>query len=232
MPNTKKEFYTLVTGSASGFGKALAIECAKRNMNIILIDLPDRELAVTSEEIREKFTVKVHSLELNLATRESPEYIQKWCDGQGYSINMLINNTSLAVNKAFIDSSPEQNDELVQHNIRAMILLSQYFMPRMKSLPGAYILNVAGLSAFYPTEFNSVYSASKAFVLNFTKAVNKELTGTSLHFATVCPEDSCKELSKLESAAKYAITQLLKGKTVIVKGTWNRVQLYFRRLVY
>lgn len=234
------EFYTLITGGSSGIGKALAMECASRKMNLIIVALPGLELEQTANEIRNRYKVKVRCLEMDLTNREAPLLVYKWCEQLGYTVNMLINNAGLAGTAIFDESSLLYSDSRIQLNIRALVLLCRVFLPDMKKLPKAYILNTGSMSAFYNIPYKSLYSASKAFVVNFTRSLKEELKGSPVSISVVCPNgvhtnkgtkariESHGYKGKMvelppDAVAKIAIDGLLKGKTLIIPGAINKI---------
>ena len=91
MVNNTKHIYTLITGASSGIGKALAIECAKRKMNLLLVALPGPELEETSQFLQKKYLVKVHSFPIDLTEKNAPDKVLNWCKEKSFSVNILIN---------------------------------------------------------------------------------------------------------------------------------------------
>ncbi len=69
--------YSLITGASSGIGKALAIECARRKMNILLVSLPECGLADLSEELQQTYQVKTFFFEVDL-TESSGFQVIAW----------------------------------------------------------------------------------------------------------------------------------------------------------
>lgn len=235
--------YTLITGSSMGIGKALARECARRGMNLLLVALPGPELRQTASEIRKDFAVKVDTLGIDLTRPPSPGEVLEWCKKNDYVINILMNNAGIAGSAIFEESSIEYSDERILLNIRALVILSRLFMPMLKQNKRAYILNTGSFSAYQPLAYKSVYAASKSFVHQFSLALNEELKDTSVSVTVVNPNgvrtnagthDRIKSHGKLvqktlildaDKIAQLAVEGMLKGKRIIVPGFWNRCML-------
>jgi len=232
--------YTLVTGGSMGIGKALARECARRGMNLLLVALPGPELEQTAEEIREDFSVKVDTLGIDLTGPPSPEKVLEWCEKNNYTIDILMNNAGIAGSAIFEESSIEYSDTRILLNIRALVILSRLFIPMLKQNKKAYILNTGSFSAYQPLAYKSVYAASKSFVRQFSLALNEELRDTSISVTVINPNgvrtntaayDRIKTHGKLvqktlildaDKIAEIAVAGMLKRKKIIIPGFWNR----------
>ncbi len=243
------DVFTLITGGSMGIGKALARECARRGMNLLLVALPTPELEQTASEIRDEFPVKVHTLGINLTKRSSPGTVQQWCEQHNYAVNILMNNAGLAGSAIFEESSLEYSDERIQLNIRALVILSRLFIPMLKQHERAYILNTGSFSAYHPLAYKSVYAASKSFVHQFSLALREELRDTSISVTVVNPNgvrtnvaahDRVNTHGKLvqktlildaDRIARITVDGMLKGKKIIVPGFWNRFVLHISRLL-
>ena len=240
--------YTLITGGSSGIGKALARECASRNMNLLLVALDTPELAQTAAEIRQEFSVQADILAVDLTELEGPAKVLEWCMQNNYRVDMLVNNAGIAGAAVFEDSDVKYSDQRIMLNVRALVLLTRIFLPELKSHDRAYILNTGSLSAYYSIAFKSVYAASKAFVLSFSRALKEELRGSGVSLSVVNPNgvrtnegtqgriDSHGKYTRLvilpvERIAFIAVNGLLKGKTIIVPGFWNRFLLVLSILI-
>ncbi|MDD5508718.1 MAG: SDR family NAD(P)-dependent oxidoreductase [Bacteroidales bacterium] len=240
--------YTLITGGSKGIGKALALECALRGMDLLLVALPGEELEETAEEIRRKYEVSVHTFAIDLTQLQGPEKVHQWCTQNGYSVNILINNAGTGGTAVFGHSDPSYTDNLIMINIRALTLLTHLFVPSMKQLPQAYILNMASMGAFFAIPYKTVYSSSKAYVLNFTQALRAELRKTSVSVSVICPSgvQTSEEVngrinahgwkgrltkSAVEELSKEAIDNMLKKKAVIIPRCANKLLLVLHKLM-
>jgi len=70
--------YTLITGASSGIGKALALECASRGMNILLVALPGDELVAMEHEIKTTYKVACSSFGIDLSQHCSSKAVYDW----------------------------------------------------------------------------------------------------------------------------------------------------------
>lgn len=235
-----KDKFTLITGGSMGIGKALATECARRGMNLLLVALPGPELEETAYEIREVFSVKVDTLGIDLTGSPSPGKVLEWCEENNYTIDILMNNAGIAGSAIFEETSIEYSDERILLNIRALVILSRLFIPMLKQNRKAYILNTGSFSAYQPLAYKSVYAASKSFVHLFSLALNEEMKDTSISVTVINPNgvrtnagsfDRIKSHGKLvqktlildaDKIAKIAVDGMLKGKKIIIPGFWNR----------
>jgi uncharacterized protein len=244
--NTNPE-YTLITGASLGLGREFAIACAKRNMNLILISLPDEKLSVLAEYIAFRYRVKVVYFELDLTRKESLLSLHDHICHQ-YAVNMIINNAGFGGSRAFECSPLEYLDNMIQLNIRALSLLTRLMISNLKRQPRAWIMNISSMAAFSPMPFKTVYPASKAFVYYFSRGLAEELKDTRISVSVVHPgpmmtnDEVSSRIRKhgfsgrlcllsTESIADLSIGEMLKGKKVIIPGFMNKVNRMLFRLV-
>ncbi|MEN8120915.1 MAG: SDR family NAD(P)-dependent oxidoreductase [Bacteroidota bacterium] len=242
------EKYTLITGGSRGIGKGLAFECAIRGMNILLVSRSSKELLKIANELKNKFLVEVDFLSTDLTEKNAPKEVFDWCKKNNYVVNILINNAGSGGTTVFAESTPEYSDMRIQLNISALVLLCRYFIPEMKKQTKAYILNVSSLSAYYAIPYKSVYSSTKAFVLNFSKALHDELYDSSISVSVVCPNGVITNqeiLSRIklhgkkgkltaipvEEFAKITIAEMLEGKVIIIPKFINRLLIFLGKII-
>ena len=247
MEHTGK-LYTLITGASVGIGRALAIECAKRNMNLMLLDLPDSGLDNTIHYLKKKFPVEVESFVLDLTTPNAPWEIYNHCKKRNIAVNMLINNAGMGHQSSFCDYDYRFYENIIRLNIESVVLLTRLFLPEMRKLEYAYILNLGSLAAFYPIPFKTVYAGSKNFVYSFSRALKTELKDTSVKVSVLCPGPIMTNQEVLQrirrggiwakmstmranKMAEIAIFQLLKGKAVIIPGFVNKVLIVLNQII-
>jgi len=244
-----ERIYTLITGGSRGIGKSIARECAGRGMDLLLVAKREEGLKAAAGELKAEFQVDINFFTVDLRDPDGPQRVWDWCQAEGYRVNILVNNAGVAGTFAFQKSTPEYSDERILVNVRALVLLSRYFLEELKSHPRAYILNIGSLSAYFPIAYKSVYSSSKAFVLNFSRALKQELKSSSVSITVINPNgvrtnadthtriDSHSKLSTWlfihDSAeiARMAVDSMLKGRLVVVPGLINRFLVVLSRMM-
>jgi short-subunit dehydrogenase len=230
--------YTLITGSSEGLGKALAIECAKRQMNLVLVALPGPQLYALGDLIRANFPVDVVCIGLDLCRDEScAELYAKVC-AQNLRVNMLINNAGIGSTVSFEQGCAGLYEKQIRLNVLATTLITRLFLPMLLNHARSYILNVGSLASFFYLPKKPVYGATKSFVYFFSRSLRKELKKSNVHVSVLCPgglntnisvtlhNRAGNYLSRLsvmnpEEIVSVAIDGLLSGKEVIIPGRLN-----------
>ncbi|MCG6189639.1 MULTISPECIES: SDR family NAD(P)-dependent oxidoreductase [Maribellus] len=234
MSEEQPKYYTLITGASSGIGRAIATECAKKGFNLFLVSLPDSKLDETIAEIKAHFAVDVKSLGIDLTQTASPQKVFDFSQENEIIINNLVNNAGVGFEGEFENSAPELVDKMLLLNIRSTTLLTLLFLPEMKKIERAHILNISSFASFVALPNKSVYAATKTYILFLTRALNRELKNTSVLLTSVHPsgvtsEHTKKNIRKLsaltrittltpEEVAQTAVRNMLNGKKFVVPG--------------
>jgi short-subunit dehydrogenase len=246
MKSSNEKKFTLITGASAGLGKALAEECARRGMNLILVSLPEDELHLLGASLRREYGVEVHCFEMDLTQREAPLELARTVL-QRFSVNMLINNAGVGGSMPLEKASAGYIDNILQLNIRALCLLTYQFVPELKKHDRSYILNISSLAAFSPIPFKTVYPASKAFVYSYSRSLRAELSHTSVQVAVLNPgpiltnADVVSRVRKHgwwgrlmtltpEWTARMAIRNTLRGRCVIIPGIMGKMSFLLMKL--
>ena len=240
--------YALITGASAGIGKAMAIECANRKFNLLLVALPGEALDETSKTIKQNYPVDVATLGINLTQLDAPQRVFNWVKENHYPVFILINNAGFGGTKHFETADISYIDDMILLNIRALSLLTKLFLPLLKLQQQAYILNVASIATFSPLPFKSTYPASKAFVYSFSRSLYYELLGSNVHVAVIHPGpvmtnpdviariNQHGKLGKMvqmlpEQVAQIAIRQLLKKRAVIIPGFFTKLNVFLLKYI-
>jgi uncharacterized protein len=213
--------YTLITGASSGIGKAIAWHCGSLGMNLILVSLPNEGLEDVANSIAKKHNVRTSYFEIDLTQPQSTEGLFNWTQSKGLNVKILINDAGVAGASVFESSTLKYIDDRILLNIRAVVMLSRLFLPVLKMHDKAYILNVGSMAGFFPIPYKSLYSASKAFVLNFSKALQCELQGTGVNISVLCPNGvrtNSTTNARIDAHGRFGRYTELSAATVAQKG--------------
>jgi short-subunit dehydrogenase len=242
------EKFVLITGASRGLGKALAEEYASKNKNLILVALENEGLYELAQSIRQKYQVQVFTYETNLVETESVYKLAEEINSK-FEIQTLINNAGVGGTSVFSETSVEHIDNLIMLNVRALSLLTRLFLINLKRQDKAYIMNIASMASFSPMTFKAVYSASKAYVYYFSRALSEELRNTNIFVCVVHPgpmktnAEVTRSIEKQgllakfgglitpEKAAKIAIRRMEQKVGFIIPGFINKLNWIFMRAV-
>jgi len=234
----------LVTGASEGLGKSFAFELASRNIDLILISLPNSGLPELAAFIRSNFNVEVVYFELDLTKAELFEDVFKRIKEMHLLIDILINNAGLGNWSWFEDKSIDFYKTQIDLNITSTVLLTRLFLGQVSKANYSYILNVGSLGGRFIVPRKQVYGATKSFITYFTKCLQIEQSGSLVRISLLSPggintkpellvlNHSLKGISKAtilepDEVAKEAVEGLLKGKREIIPGTLNRLLVIF-----
>jgi uncharacterized protein len=241
--------FALITGSGKGIGQAIAFELAKKNIDVLLTARSAENLQKTCELIRASYKVKAEYFPLDLSEPDSPQKLYDWCIANNYYVAYLINNAGFGLSGSFSEVPLEQSLNLIQLNIVAVTQLCHIFLPLLKKQPQSYILNIASTSAYQSVPMLSVYSATKSYVLSFSRGLHHELKDKGVSVTCVSPGPTDTEWvnranirgKALKMAdrfnmtpaqvAKIAVEAMLSKKTEVVTGVVNKLGVFMAWLL-
>lgn len=177
----------LVTGASSGIGVAFARALAGRGANLVLVARRLDRLETLATELQAAHGIRATAIKLDLGTPAAGRALRKATDELGLSITGVINNAGFGTDGSFHDEDPETLANEVAVDITALIDISRAFIEPLRAAGTGVLVNVASMAAHQPIPGMAVYSASKAFVLNFTEALWHESRSTGLRVLALSP---------------------------------------------
>jgi short-subunit dehydrogenase len=221
--------YALITGASKGIGKSIALELAKYKYDILLTARSVDLLQQTAEEIKKLYPVNVHFLPLDLTELNASQKLFDWCVQNNFPISILVNNAGFGLSGSFEKILLKQTNDLLQVNITVPTQLCSLFIPILKQQPKSYILNIASSSAYQAVPMLAVYSAAKAYILRFSRALKHDLSGTNISVTCLSPGPTDTDWAKtanvsdkvLKMADKLNMTPQ-KVATIGVKAMFNK----------
>ncbi|MGA5304646.1 SDR family NAD(P)-dependent oxidoreductase [Nucisporomicrobium flavum] len=177
----------LLTGATSGIGAAFARALAARGSNLVLVARRAERLASMADELRRTHDVRVESIPADLARPAAATGLHRAVADLGLRVTSLINNAAVGSFAPVLDADPGHLAIEIAVDAAAPVELTAAFLPEITSAGGGFIINVTGVSAYFPSPRMAVYSATKAFMLSFTESLWTELRGSGIRVFAVSP---------------------------------------------
>jgi short-subunit dehydrogenase len=220
-----KEFnnrVAVITGGASGIGRSLALNLAKRGVTVALADKNMEGLEETRKMVIELGgTASIH--ELDVSDYAAFSALAHTIELQHGQVHMLFNNAGVTL----IDRASEQSLEdfhwLMNINFWGVVYGCKAFLPTLAKADEAIIINVSSLFGLLALPLQSAYNASKFAVRGYTEALRTEMSGSSIQVTCVHPggikTDITKNAKVSDSAIGISKDQLNKDFEKLAKTT-------------
>ena len=177
----------IVTGGSRGIGQAIALRFAKEGFAVALVARDRKKLNQTQEMIfssgfEKPLIVQADLRDLKQVKEIVPKVIKEWG-----KIDVLVNNAGLGYLKPFLEISPEEYDEMMDVNMRAVFFLTQYTVPQMMNQKSGLILNIASLAGKNGFKSGTGYAASKWALRGFAQCLLPEVREYDIRVVTIFP---------------------------------------------
>ncbi len=158
----------LVTGASSGIGRAFAHALAARGAHLILLARSEETLQALAADLMSRPGIRAEVIVADLSTPDGARRAFEEVERRGLTVDLLINNAGFASYGRFEDIAPERDQAQVMVNVAAVVELAHTCLPGMLARGNGAVINVASIVGYWPGPYESVYAASKAFVLSFS----------------------------------------------------------------
>ncbi|CAH0348305.1 SDR family oxidoreductase [Aquabacterium sp. CECT 9606] len=174
-----------ITGAASGMGRTLALELARRGCHLALSDVNETGLLETANMAR-PLGAKVTTTRLDVTSREA---VFSWADqvvADHGKVNFIFNNAGVAIG-AFVETiSPEDFHWIMDINFWGVVWGTQAFLPHLKRTGDGHVINLSSLAGLMAAPSQAPYNASKFAVRGFTEALRQELDLEACGVSATC----------------------------------------------
>lgn len=237
---TVQKRIAVITGASSGMGRefVLALDRQETLDELwVIARRVDRLMALASQT-----RTPVRPIPLDLGNPSELQGYKALLEAEAPDVRVLVNAAGFGRFKAFTDLTLEEQLAMIDLNDKALVSVTYLTLPYMGK--GACIYQLGSLSAFQPVPYINVYGATKAFVLSFSRALNKELEkqGRGIRVMAVCPgwvdtdffdravvDDHTivyyNRFYQARDVIKRALRDMKKGKDVSVCGFPIRMQV-------
>lgn len=173
----------VITGASSGIGREFVnsfLEFGKFDELWVIARSKEK-----LEELKDVVNIPVKVIALDLSREEAVSEYESILKEEKPTIKLLINCSGFGKFKKSTDYPLLENYNMVDLNCKAVMGMCLVSVPYLEK--GSKIINIASVAAFQPIPYINVYAASKAFVLYFSRALNKELKDKGVSVTAVCP---------------------------------------------
>ncbi len=183
MKSTK---HVLITGAASGLGKALALKWAAMQAEICVADINQQAGEQVCAEILSQGG-KAFFIPCDITNIDSITSLKECLLSRWQSIDLLINNAGVASADKMEVEPIAQWRWVMEINVFGIVNMCQQFIPVFKQQGYGSILNVASQAGLTPIPFMSSYNASKAAVVSLSETLRLELASDNINVSVLCP---------------------------------------------
>ena len=177
----------LVTGAASGIGRATALELARRGADLALCDLDAAGLEATAGEAR-ALGREVLARVVDVAHDEAMRGFARAVHERTPAVDLLVNNAGVAIGGGFLDTSLEDWEWILGVNLRGVLLGCHHFVPAMlRRGRGGHVVVVASAAGFVANAALAAYCTTKFAVLGLAESLAEELAPHGIGVTAACP---------------------------------------------
>jgi NAD(P)-dependent dehydrogenase (short-subunit alcohol dehydrogenase family) len=176
----------VVTGAASGIGRATSLALARKGCDLALVDLSEPGMAETAEGVRQAGRrVTVHRADVS--SREEMGGLPERVVAEHGRVHVLVNNAGVGHSGSFEETPADDFDWVMGINFGGVVNGCRSFLPVLRAQDEAHIVNLSSMLAFWGLPSQVGYCASKAAVRSFSETLAAELAGTGIGVTSVHP---------------------------------------------
>jgi short-subunit dehydrogenase len=177
----------LITGASAGIGATFAERLATEHHGLVLVARDQARLTAQASALSERYGVPVEVLAADLADDEGCAAVERRLADPDRPVHVLVNNAGFGLNQSFVEANVEDEERMLRVHIRAVMRCTHAVLPQMLERGKGDVINVASVAGFGPAQPGATYSASKAWVINFSESIGSGVQQYGVRVMALCP---------------------------------------------
>ena len=206
----------VVTGAASGIGRAIAISLSRRGCHLALADVDEAKLEETGRMVAAN-GVGVSRHRVDVADRDAVAAFPAAVLAEHARIDILVNNAGVAISGTFEEASEEDFEWLFEINFWGVVRMTRTFLPLLRKSDDARVVNISSVFGLISPPGQTAYSASKFAVRGFSNALRHELAGSSIGVTVVHPGGVATSIADKARPPKNATAEQIAQRRALFK---------------
>jgi NAD(P)-dependent dehydrogenase (short-subunit alcohol dehydrogenase family) len=194
----------VITGGASGFGRALGDGCAARGMNVVLLDLDGERASTEAAALATANGVEALGLGVDVADAASVEAAAATVDEQFGRADLVISNVGVQLFGSIDRATDDEWRWLLDVNVIGSARVARAFLPLLRSAPSGRLAFTSSSSVFDPASRMSMYQSSKFAVWGLAETLRLELAADGIGVSVIFPSGMLSRHLETSEAAQPA----------------------------
>jgi NAD(P)-dependent dehydrogenase (short-subunit alcohol dehydrogenase family) len=188
MPGIKdfKDKVVVITGAASGIGRATAKAFARKGADLVIADNNAQRLEETAAEIK-AIGARVLARQVDVSDRNQVESFAKFVINERGHVDILVNNAGVGVGGPLLDTSIEDFEWIFSINYWGVLYGLKYFLPHMVARKYGHVVNTASGAGLCSIPAMSAYCSTKFAVVGLSETLRAEVRRFGIGVSTICP---------------------------------------------
>lgn len=178
-----KDKTCVLTGGASGIGKAVVRRFVEEGAEILIADIDINAAAQLASEFGDSVT----AVQCDVGSEEQVENVANIAYGRWPHVDILINNAGSELNRSYDETTTEEWDRLMDTDLKGPWLMCKHLVPPMVTRGSGSVINIASLNGLVGFPLSTAYGSAKGGLVIFTRDMAIELAATGVRINCVCP---------------------------------------------
>jgi NAD(P)-dependent dehydrogenase (short-subunit alcohol dehydrogenase family) len=194
-PKTLADRVAVITGASRGLGKAIALSLGSYGASLALVSRDLTALNAVAEQARGA-EAEAETFQADVADEKQVRRVEHEILSRFGRVDILVNNAGTNTRKPMEELSLEEWNNVLATNLTSAFLMCRSFVPQMRGRGYGRIINLTSIMSHISMAGRSAYSASKAGLLGFTKALALELAAEGITVVAISPGPFATEMNK------------------------------------